>query len=140
MNVTVKPVAGEHKTFLITIPENDRGSFSEYLNTNDGIRSIYSDPAGLEIAVKNVAVGRDLVNIYYGWKKQLAARENAAKHAPRRAVVRAGIYSVGDEYNGFIVTNVGREFLPSEDFWSTHKRPVDGTDDDTTRWQYIYFT
>lgn len=70
-----------------------------------------------EIAQKNLAKEIEIVN----------------KNAPRRELVPAGKYSVGQKLYGFIITGIGRSFRPHADMFSMGITP------DTEEVEYAYF-
>lgn len=64
------------------------------------------------------------------------ALANAAeinKNAPKRELVAADKYSIGQKLHGFIITELGREFRPDVDIFSAGITP------DTDYVQYAYF-
>lgn len=73
-------------------------------------------------------------------KEKKIAQENLAKeieivnkNAPRRELVPAGKYSVGQKLYGFIITGIGRSFRPHADMFSMGVTP------DTEYVEYAYF-
>lgn len=69
----------------------------------------------------------------YARQERLNTAKEINKNAPRRELVAAEKYAVGDRLGKFIITGLGRDFRPNVDMFSRGITP------DTERVQYAYF-
>ena len=134
-------IKSDRKNYTITgVAEYDVDDLKERLAARGTARGFrYSD--GTLTFLSNVNDIHAYKNVLAKYVADEAATEamftNA--NAPRRVLVKTGTCHVGDHVQGFVVTGLGRSFVPGEAIWSMVQRPADGSDMDGSLYRYAYF-